>query len=211
MLYSIENHSLDSNVQEATDETLMVAVSQGDQAALEVLYKRHGAHLKAIVLRVIHDEGLADDLVQEIFLEVWRLASRYSPEKGLALGWLITLARRRAIDRLRKLQAYGRAEDRLEAEVRQAPEMTRHDVDQDLAANDMREVLRKIILTLPPAQQQAVDLAFYKGMSQREIAAHTSIPLGTIKTRLELGVRKIGSALREVLGEAAAGPVMANF
>ena len=210
MLYSIENHSLETNAAPAaTDEDLMVAVSGGDQHALEVLYRRHYAHLKAIVLRVIHDDGLADDLLQEIFMEVWRLADRYSPQKGLALGWLITLSRRRAIDRLRKLQAYGRVEEKLQKEVQQEPEMTRHDVEQDLAANDLREVLRKIIATLPPAQQQAVDLAFYQGMSQREIAAHTSIPLGTIKTRLELGVRKIGGALREVLGESA--PLPAAF
>lgn len=208
MLYSIENHSLDTTLAEATDELLLVAVSQGDEHALELLHQRHSAHLKAIVLRVIHDDGLADDLVQEIFLEVWRLADRYSPEKGLALGWLITLARRRAIDRLRKLQAYGRAEERLQREVQQEPEMTRHDIDRDLAANDLREVMRQIITTLPPAQQQAVDLAFFKGMSQREIAAHTSIPLGTIKTRLELGVRKIGNALREVLGDTCPVPAV---
>lgn len=202
MLYSIDNHSLETSLAESSDETLLVAVSHGDDAALGILHRRHCAHLKAIVLRVIHDDGLADDLVQEIFLEVWRLADRYSPAKGLALGWLITLARRRAIDRLRKLQAYGRAEERLQKEVQQEPEMTRHDVDRDLAANDLRKVIRDILVTLPPAQQQAVDLAFYKGMSQREIAAHTKIPLGTIKTRLELGVRKIGNALREVLGES---------
>lgn len=201
MLYSIENHTLEIDHQNATDENLMVAVSQGDEIALATLHQRHASHLKAIILRVIHDDGLADDLVQEVFLEIWRLADRYSPEKGLALGWIITLTRRRAIDKLRKLQAYGRAEERLQKEVQQAPEMTRHDVEGDLAAHDLREVILKIISTLPPAQQQAVDLAFYRGMSQREIAAYTHIPLGTIKTRLELGVRKIGNALREVMGE----------
>lgn len=201
MLYSLENHSLEIDHQNATDENLMVAVSQGDERALAVLHQRHASHLKAIILRVIHDDGLADDLLQEIFVEIWRLASRYSPEKGLALGWIITLTRRRAIDKLRKLQAYGRVEERLQQEVSQAPEMTRHEVDGDLAANDLREIMRKIIATLPPAQQQAVDLAFYRGMSQREIAAHTHIPLGTIKTRLELGMKKIGNALREVMGE----------
>ncbi|MEA3208939.1 MAG: hypothetical protein QOE70_1996 [Chthoniobacter sp.] len=206
MLYSIENHALVSQSAEESDENLMVAVGQGDEQALGVLYGRHAAHLKAITLRVIHDEGLADDLLQEIFLEVWRLANRYSPEKGLALGWLITLARRRAIDRLRKLQAYGRAKEKLQLEVQCEPEMTRQNVEDDLAANDLREVLSKIIQTLPVAQQQAVDLAFFKGMSQREIAAHTHIPLGTIKTRLELGVRKIGAALREVMGESAPLP-----
>jgi RNA polymerase sigma-70 factor (ECF subfamily) len=202
MIYSLDTHSIDGDLTNLTDEQLMGAICQKDENALGVLYYRHGEHLKAIVLRILHDEGLAEDLVQEIFLEVWRLAERYSADKGRALGWIITLSRRRAIDRLRKLQAYGRAEQRLEAEVQQMPEMTRHDVDNDLAQADIREILQEIIAKLPPAQQQAIDLAYFRGMSQREIAAQTHIPLGTIKTRLELGVRKIGNALREVMGES---------
>jgi RNA polymerase sigma-70 factor (ECF subfamily) len=158
--------------------------------------------LRAVIVRVLHNEYSAEDLLQEVFLEVWRLAARYSSEKGKALGWMITLARRRAIDRLRREQAYFRVEERFQKETEQQPEAWTHTrVEQDIEASDIRHILGTILETLPPAQKTAVELAFYKGMSQREIASHTNIPLGTIKTRLELGVRKIAAKLKDVLGE----------
>ena len=157
-----------------------------------------------MIVRVLHNEHSADDLLQEVYLEVWRLANRYSQEKGKALGWMITLTRRRAIDRLRREQAYFRVEERFQKETEQQPEAWTHTrVEEDIEASDMRRILEKILNTLPAAQKAAVELAFYKGMSQREIATYTKIPLGTIKTRLELGVRKIATRLKEVLGEAA--------
>jgi len=104
---------------------------------------------------------------------------------------MITLTRRRAIDRLRREQAYFRVEERFQKETEQQPEAWTHTrVEEDIEASDMRRILEKILNTLPAAQKAAVELAFYKGMSQREIATYTKIPLGTIKTRLELGVRK---------------------
>jgi RNA polymerase sigma-70 factor (ECF subfamily) len=115
---------------------------------------------------------------------------------------MVTLTRRRSIDRLRKRQSYARAEERLQLETEQQPDAWVHNtVDVDLEMSDMRQVLEKIISGLPPAQQQAIELAFFKGMSQREIAAHTNIPLGTIKTRLELGLKKIADGLRGLKNE----------
>jgi len=205
MLYSFDSaaRSSDSPVAE-TDEVLMEGVQKEDPKALEELYRRHASTLRAVIVRVLHNEHSADDLLQEVFLEVWRLANRYSAEKGKALGWMITLTRRRAIDRLRREQAYFRVEERFQRETEQQPEAWTHTrVEEDIEASDMRRILEKVLATLPPAQRAAVELAFYKGMSQREIATHTNIPLGTIKTRLELGVRKIAMRLREVLGESA--------
>jgi RNA polymerase sigma-70 factor (ECF subfamily) len=166
------------------------------------LHRRHSSTLRAVIIRVLHNEHSAEDLLQEVFLEIWRLASRYSQEKGKALGWMITLARRRAIDRLRREQAYFRVEERFQKETEHQPEAWTHTrVEEDIESADMRHILASIMETLPPAQKDAVELAFYKGMSQREIASHTKIPLGTIKTRLELGVRKIAARLKDVLGE----------
>lgn len=205
MLYSFDTHlTRTKEVPSPTDEELMAAIQEEKPEALETLYLRHGTLLKSAVTKIIHDEHAAEDLLQEVFLEIWRLAKRYSPEKGLALGWMMTLTRRRAIDRLRKFQAYHRAEERLSHEKEQQPEAWTHNrstVDEDMAASDIREILQRIMNTLPPAQQDAVHLAFYEGMSQREIAAHTRTPLGTIKTRLELGLRKINTALRQMTGE----------
>src|SRR3954464_8750336 len=115
---------------------------------------------------------------------------------------MITLTRRRAIDRLRREQAYFRVEERFQKETEQQPTAWTHTrVEEDIEASDMRHILGHILKSLPEAQKTAVELAFYRGMSQREIANYTKIPLGTIKTRLELGVRKIAAKLKDVLGE----------
>jgi RNA polymerase sigma-70 factor (ECF subfamily) len=152
---------------------------------------------------VINNDSDTDDLIQEVFCELWRQASHYAEEKGKALGWIVTLARRRAIDKLRKKQAYQRAEERLTIETKEGPgETMGHGVDEDAAASDRAEILQRVISTLPEAQQDALKFAFYRGMSQREIAAHTGIPLGTIKTRLELAVRKVKTAILAMGGSS---------
>jgi RNA polymerase sigma-70 factor (ECF subfamily) len=212
MLYTFDSPArLPESRADFTDEQLMEAVQKEDAQALEELYRRHHATLRAVIVRVLHNEHSSDDLLQEVYMEIWRLANRYSPEKGKALGWMITLTRRRAIDRLRREQAYFRVEERFQRETEQQPNAWTHTgVEEDIEASDIRRILENILTTLPPAQRAAVELAFYRGMSQREIAMHTKIPLGTIKTRLELGVRKIGMRLREVLGEAAQHRVTVN-
>jgi RNA polymerase sigma-70 factor (ECF subfamily) len=210
MLYTFDSSAkLIDSLPEKTDEDLMEAVRNEDTHALDELHRRHSATLRAVIVRVLHNEHSSEDLLQEVFLEVWRLASRYSREKGKALGWMITLARRRAIDRLRREQAYFRVEERFQKETEQQPEAWTHTrVEEDIEAADLRRILATIMETLPAAQKEAVELAFYRGMSQREIAGHTGIPLGTIKTRLELGVRKIAIKLKDVLGESICLPAV---
>src|SRR5215471_13754214 len=99
-----------------SDFELMQGIQAGDPDALSQLYDRYNGILKALILRVIHNEAVADDLLQEIFMEIWNQAKNFSPQKGKPLGWMVTLARRRAIDGLRKKQAYARAEERLQNE-----------------------------------------------------------------------------------------------
>jgi RNA polymerase sigma-70 factor (ECF subfamily) len=179
----------------------MARIQNTDENALAMLYRRHTALLRTIVCRVINNDTDTDDLLQEIFCEVWRQAAHYSEDKGKALGWLVTLARRRAIDKLRKKQAYQRAEERLLHETERDPaQENHHGVEEDAAAADRAEILQRVISTLPEAQRDALTFAFYRGMSQREIAAHTGIPLGTIKTRLELAVRKVRTAILAIGG-----------
>ena len=184
-----------------TDEHLMAMVQQREEQALGHLYDRYSGVVKSVVMKTIHNEAESDDLLQEIFMEVWNRSASFDPQKGRPLGWLITLSRRRAIDRLRKREAYQRAEERLKVEVEQQPDAWTVHPEDELIHGDVREVLQRILETLPPAQKQAIELAFYKGMSQREIATHTGIPLGTIKTRLELGLKKISVALEAFAGE----------
>ena len=185
-----------------SDLDLMQAIQAEDPDALAQLYDRYNGILKALILRVVHNEAEADDLLQEIFMEIWNQAKNFSAQKGKPLGWMVTLARRRAIDGLRKKQAYARAEERLQSETEQQPDAWVHNATEEaIVLSDTRVLIRKVISGLPPAQQQAIDLAFFQGMSQREIAAKTNTPLGTVKTRLELGLKKIYDGLKELRDE----------
>lgn len=185
-----------------TDEQLMARIQEREPEALAALYDRYSGILKSLIMGVIHNDAEADDLLQEIYMEIWKQAAHYSVQKGKPLGWIVTLTRRRSIDRLRKKQAYARAEERLQNETEQQPEAWVHNsTEDDIQMSDNRRLILGVLKNLPPAQREAIDLAFYHGMSQREIAAKTGIPLGTIKTRLELGLKKISEALKGMRDE----------
>jgi RNA polymerase sigma-70 factor (ECF subfamily) len=185
-----------------TDVDLMVAIQGADPNALSQLYDRYNGILKALILRIVHNDTEADDLLQEVFMEIWKQAKNFSAEKGKPLGWMVTLTRRRAIDALRKKQAYARVEERLRAEPEQQPlAWVQNATAEDIRFGDTRALMVKVISSLPEAQQQVIELAFFQGMSQREIAANTNIPLGTVKTRLELGLKKIYDSLKELKDE----------
>ncbi len=181
-----------------SDESLLEDIARNKSSqALEQLYRRHRSVLRSVIMRIMHDESEVDDVLQDVFIQVWNQGDHYSAEKGQVLGWLIILARRRTLDRLRQRCAYQRATDRFEAEHERHAEHSNEDcvVDHDVCSNDLRGLMCTLIRHLPPAQQQVVMLTYFEDMSQRQIAAHLNLPLGTVKTRIELGVRKLGSAL----------------
>ncbi|HWY50727.1 MAG TPA: sigma-70 family RNA polymerase sigma factor [Chthoniobacterales bacterium] len=185
-----------------TDVDLMLGIQSGDADALSQLYDRYNGIVKALILRIIRNDTEADDLLQEVFMEIWNQAKNFSAKKGKPLGWMVTLTRRRAIDALRKKQAYARAEERLQAEPEQQPlAWVQNTTEKEIEAGDTRALMVKVINSLPEAQQQVIELAFFQGMSQREIASNTNIPLGTVKTRLELGLKKIYDGLKELKDE----------
>ncbi|HST30440.1 MAG TPA: sigma-70 family RNA polymerase sigma factor [Chthoniobacterales bacterium] len=185
-----------------SDVDLMTGIQAGDPEALSKLYDRYNGIVKALILRIIHNDTEADDLLQEVFLEIWNQAKNFSAQKGKPLGWMVTLTRRRSIDALRKKQAYARAEERLQAEPERQPlAWVQNTTAEEITSGDRRALIAKVLTSLPEAQQQVIDLAFFRGMSQREIAAHTNIPLGTVKTRLELGLKKIYESLKELKDE----------
>ncbi len=186
-----------ASLAEASDEALMKAITDREQNALRVLFDRYGKTLKAVITHVVHEEAEADDVLQEIFLQIWKEAANYSPHAGKPLGWVVTLARRRAIDRLRRRQAYGRAKDRFEIHIEQQPDAwVLNRIDDDLIRSDMRQFLERQMDMLPASQREAIELSFFEGLSHREIAAATGTPLGTVKTRLELGLRKLTNCVR---------------
>ncbi len=172
----------------------MAQVARGFESALEALYTRHTPLLRSIIQQVLNNHAEVDEVLQDLFLFVWRHAAAYSIEKGQPLGWLVTIARRRALDRVRMRSAYQRATERFEATCRQSGQTppTSWVVDEDVRQHELRKLVDLSLRLLPPHQREAVALAFLKGLSQREIAAKLSLPLGTVKTRVELGVRKLG-------------------
>lgn len=213
MLYSFEDQRLQipaPAADEPTDEQLMQRIKARDERALGLLYRRHAGLLHTVGHRVICNETDVDDLVQEVFVQIWRQAEHYKEESGKALGWIVTLTRRRAIDKLRKKQAYQRASDRLRVETNHNEHSHQgRGADREAADADRAEIFNRVLAGLPEAQRQALDLAFYRGMSQREIASRTGLPLGTIKTRLELALRKVRSAILALGGTQEWAPTQA--
>ena len=196
MLYSFDQQTLTNrpatSAAEPSDEQLMARIQARDDQAVAILYRRHTPLLRTVIGHILNNDCDVDDQLQEVFLELWRQAANYDEAKGKVLGWIVTLARRRAIDKLRKKQTYFRAQERLREQPEPAPH---HGADQEAAATDTAKIFTRVIATLPPAQREALDFAFYRGLSHREIAAQTGIPLGTIKTRLELALRKVRTAV----------------
>jgi RNA polymerase sigma-70 factor (ECF subfamily) len=174
----------------------MKAVSRRRHDALAELYDRHGKRLRATIDGVVHEEAEADDVLQEIFIQIWEEAGRYSPRAGKPLGWMVTIARRRAIDRLRRRQAYSRVRERYQKRVTHEASNSTRQADEVFMLNDLRHFLKECMRVLPRFQREALELAFFKGLSHREIAVATHAPLGTVKTRLELGLQKLTHALR---------------
>ena len=179
----------------ASDDQLMEAVVERKAEALECIYQRYESLLRTVILGVIRDESEVEDVLHDVLLQVWEQGQRYNPnEKGLR-GLLITLARRRSLDRLRRRAAYRRATESLQTETDNPLTFATAPATNQVEVNDLSELLNRAMQELPEAQKEMIDLAFFKGMSQREIAAKRQIALGTVKTRLHLAQRKLHNYL----------------
>lgn len=206
MLYEFDHQHTPSHSapisHERSDEQLMAGIKNRSDVALATLYRRHTPLLRTIIARVVNNDADVDDLLQEVFVEIWNRIESYDETKGKALGWIVTLARRRAIDRVRRKQAYSRAEERLRESTQSTADAVHPSTDSEAMNGDTAEIFQRILTTLPPKQREAVQLAYYSGLSQRDIARRTGIPLGTIKTRLELAIRKLRAGILAMGGEA---------
>lgn len=175
---------------DSTDQQIMEMIQSHIHRGLALLHTRYAALLRTMSMKVLHNEADAEDLLQDVFMEIWDRAASYNPHMGQPLAWIATLTRRRAIDRLRKRETYSRVEDRFAEECVCHSESWTH-VHEDASHSEQAAHLQAALATLPEAQRLALHLAFQEQMTQREIAVHTGVPLGTIKTRLELGLRKM--------------------
>jgi RNA polymerase sigma-70 factor (ECF subfamily) len=169
-------------------------MAAGSQDALAQLYDRYAGLAYGIALRVLGDPGRAEDAVQEAFLNVWSRAGAFDPARGSLRSWLLTVVRNRSIDYLRGRGAHERREQDLEpvAATVGAPNDPWHEVSLKLE----RDAVREALTSLPPEQRQAVELAYFGGYSQTEIADMTRVPLGTVKGRMRLALEKLSSYLR---------------
>ena len=180
--------------QHEEDERLMLAIQRGDQSALDELYGRYRSLLKKIVMEILSNEADAEETLQDIFVEIWNRAGNFDPERGKPLGWIIRMTRRRAIDHYRKIRVRSNVTDKLqlEAEEDAAQTATVPKVDEPSASlPDLRRFLLNLVGELPSEQSEVVRLNYFRQLSQREIAHQTGIPLGTIKTRLVLALKKL--------------------
>jgi len=178
-----------------SDDQLMEAVIDRESEALECIYMRYELLLRTVILGVIRDESEVDDILHDVLLQVWDLGDKYKPGRRGLRGLLVTLARRRALDRLRRRAAYRRATENLKREVDNPLNNEITTMTSQLENNDLSALLRRLIQLLPEAQKEVINLTFFKGMSQREIATQRHISLGTVKTRLHLAQRKLHNFL----------------
>jgi RNA polymerase sigma-70 factor (ECF subfamily) len=180
-----------------SDVELMEAVGRRESDAIQALYKRHETSLRPVIHNVLNDDGETDDTLNDVFLQLWDHADRFNSAKGLR-GFLVTMARRRALDRLRRRIAYRRATDRFETQLQAnyADETRRNNCQPP--NSDLADLLHRVIGNLPVLQQEVINLAFFEGLSQRQIAARKSIALGTVKTRLQLAQKKLFDQLAPV-------------
>lgn len=180
------------------DDELMAGLVEGDIAALEQLYDRYVTLVFSVGLRVLHDRQLAEDVAQEVFLRLWRRPQSYDPARGRFLSWLMSVTRNRAIDERRRLNRRAQAEDPSDDSDGQLPGGDRLE-DPQLAVHlgELRQAIRRALARLPAAQREVIQLAYFGGLTQTEIAERTDTPLGTVKTRVRLAMRKLREALDE--------------
>lgn len=181
---------------EVSDAELVHRVSLGDTAALETLYGRYARVVYSFAVRIVQDQPLAEEILQEVFVRTWRQADRFKTSRGSFGSWLLSITHNLAIDEIRKRQRRPQRSDAVDisdATYGLIDEAT--NVEEAAHASELRLQVRAAMATLPDNQREAIELAFYGGMSQREISAHLDVPLGTIKTRMRLGLKKLKAEL----------------
>jgi RNA polymerase sigma-70 factor, ECF subfamily len=175
----------------------MAGLAAGDLTALEALYDRYGSLVFSVGLRVLLDRQLAEDVTQEVFLRLWRRPWAYNPDRGRFISWLMSVSRNRAIDERRRLNRRYVAEDRGDDTAPELPDLGRLRDPLTLAvlADQRREVVAALE-QLPQAQREVLELAYFAGLTQTEIATRTGEALGTVKTRVRLGMQKLRGLLK---------------
>jgi RNA polymerase sigma-70 factor, ECF subfamily len=184
-------------IAQLSDEALIENVARSDDAALAELYDRYGRVAYGLALRVLRDPSLAEDAVQEAFLHVWRSAGRFEAGRAKVGTWVLTFVHRRAVDLVR------REERRRTEEAEAVPTPSAPGADEDADRRSKREIVQDALRRLPPEQREAIELAYYGGYTQSELAERLGEPLGTIKSRMFTGLQRLRRLLDDAGFEAA--------
>ena len=181
------------------DESLIRLITEGKSAALGVLYDRYGRLVFSLAFQVTSDAAVAEEITQEVFLQVWNKAATYQSAQGKVTTWLTSVARHRAIDSLRRRGARPEGHQ-ADFEDNEEPELVEPTgVEEQVEFSQRSLAVRRAIAHLPPEQQKALTLAYFKGMTHQEIAEQTGEPLGTVKTRIRLAMLKLKQILTDDL------------
>jgi RNA polymerase sigma-70 factor (ECF subfamily) len=183
----------------STDEDLLVAAGRGDQSAMGQLYDRFSGQMYGLAMRITQDATLAQDVVQEAFVGIWRNAARFDAGRASARTWIMAITHNRSIDALRRRRP---AQELPDPELPPPAALTSPDIWGEVAGRMDADRVRAAVMTLSPVQREAIALAYFGGLTQQEISDRTGAPLGTVKSRVRLGLM----ALKEVL----AGSVIAD-
>ena len=182
-----------------TDRALVSKIERRDADALAALYDRYAGRVNGLASRILGQTGDAEEIVQEVFLYAWRSAAAFDGSRGSVLAWLLVATRSRAIDRLRSRRSGGRDRTR---PLDEAPEpASAEDLESGVEGRRWEAVCRTAVAELPAEQREALELAYFGGLTQQEIAAKTRTPLGTVKTRVRLGLMKLRDRIRPYLSE----------
>jgi RNA polymerase sigma-70 factor, ECF subfamily len=183
------------------DEPLWITkIAAGDQQALGWLYDRYARSLYSLAYKSLGSVEECEELVIDVFAQVWRIADRYDVSRARVDTWLFMMARSRILDRLRRKQRQAKVTDAIALDP-PTNEVPGPGLDAEIA--ERREQIRSVLTHLPLEQQRVLELAYYQGLSHREIAEQTGLALGTVKTRIRLGLEKLRSALKDSIWDSA--------
>jgi RNA polymerase sigma-70 factor (ECF subfamily) len=174
-----------------SDEGLIRRILHGDEGALGILYDRYGGRVYSVAKHILQDTGAAEEVLQDIFHQLWRVAANFDSARGTLASWLLVMARNRSIDQLRRRTPAG--EEELAATLHGSV----LDIESVTVRNEMAERVRAALRALPEAQRVAMELAYFEGLTQSEIAKRTGDPLGTVKTRLRTALASLKAEFSE--------------
>jgi RNA polymerase sigma-70 factor, ECF subfamily len=186
---------------------LLSQIARNDEQAMAELYDRTRHIVYGLVLRMLRERTAAEDTTQEIYMLIWRKAEMFDPARGSAMGWIVTLSRNRALDKMRSSKAIlgqENSSERLDAFHSPDP-----DPEQTSAVSERAQLVHRSLALLPPDQRRVLEMAFFDGLSQSEIASRTALPLGTVKTRIRIGMRRLREQL-SVLDNCETGDALTN-